>query len=204
MQLIRERVLREGRHLGGGIIKVDSFVNHQLDPLLMKAVGEEFARCFAPLSPTKILTAESSGIAPALTTGIELGIPVLFARKHQPVTMPATPYRAQAESHTHGNLVELIVSPEFLLPEDRVLIIDDFLATARTILGLVRLVEESRAQLVGIGAVVEKSFEGGREALEYLAVPLHSLAIIDGVEGERLILRQASAPPSVNEEKGGS
>jgi xanthine phosphoribosyltransferase len=190
MQLLHERILKEGRHLGGGIIKVDSFINHQLDPMLMQAVGVEFARCFGPAQPTKILTAETSGIAPALATGMALGVPVLFARKHQPLTMAPNPFRQVAPSHTHARQVELIVSPEFLQPADRVLIIDDFLATAQTILALAKLVEQSGGQLVGIGAVIEKSFEGGREALQDLRVPVHSLAIVERFEGERIILQE--------------
>jgi xanthine phosphoribosyltransferase len=192
MQLLQQRILKDGKHLGNGILKVDSFINHQLDSQLMQAIGLEFAGCFGGLRPSKILTAETSGIAPALATGIQLGIPVLFARKHQPLTMAANPYRQRAASHTHGREVELIVSPEFLLSTDRVLIIDDFLATAQTIAALAKLVEQSGAQLVGIGAVIEKSFEGGRDALSYLNIPVCSLAVIERVEGEQIILQQGN------------
>ncbi len=190
MQLLQQRILKDGKHLGRGILKVDGFINHQLDSQLMQAIGQEFAHCFGALQATKILTAETSGIAPALATGMALGLPVLFARKHQPLTMAPNPYRQVAESHTHGRQVELIVSPEFLLSSDRVLIVDDFLATAQTIHALVKLVEQSGAQLVGIGAVIEKAFEGGRAALEYLNVPVCSLAVIERVEGEQIIMRQ--------------
>ncbi len=189
MELLQQRILKDGKHLGQGILKVDSFINHQLDSQLMQAIGQEFAHCFGAVQATKILTAETSGIAPALATGMALGIPVLFARKHQPLTMAPNPYRQVAASHTHSRQVELIVSPEFLLSSDRVLIVDDFLATAQTINALVKLVEQSGAQLVGIGAVIEKAFEGGREALEYLDVPVCSLAVIERVEGEQIILR---------------
>jgi xanthine phosphoribosyltransferase len=188
IQLLRERILRDGKHLGGGILKVDSFMNHQLDSALMKGVGEEFARCFRGLHPTKILTAETSGIAPALAAGMVLQIPVVFARKHQPLTMAANPYRETTVSHTHARQVELIVSPEYLLSEDRVLIIDDFLATAQTILALAKLVRQSGATLLAIGAVIEKSFEGGRSALESLNVPVESLAVVVRLEGEHIIL----------------
>ena len=190
MRLLRERILSDGKHLGGGILKVDSFMNHQIDSSLMQSVGDEFARRFRDLHPTKILTAEISGIAPALATAMALGIPVIFARKQQPVTMIGNPFRETAPSHTKGRLIELLVSPEYLLPTDRVLIIDDFLATAQTILALVKLIEQSRAQLVGIGAVIEKRYEGGRIPLESLDVPIESLAIIEGVEGERIILQE--------------
>jgi xanthine phosphoribosyltransferase len=186
---LRERILREGKHLGGGILKVDSFMNHQLDSQLMKTIGEEFARTFGGLGPTRILTAETSGIAPALATGMILGIPVVFARKHQPLTMAPHPYRQATTSHTHGNPVELIVSPEYLVASDRVLIIDDFLATAQTILALAKLVEQSGAGLVGIGAVIEKSFEGGRSSLQFLNVPVQSLAIVERLEGDRIVLQ---------------
>lgn len=190
MEQLRERIRREGKHLGHGILKVDSFINHQLDPLLMRDAGLEFARTLGPLKPNKILTVETSGIAPALATGIALGIPVVFARKHQPLTMAAHPFRVTAESHTHGNLVELIVSPEFLGPADRIIIVDDFLATAKTILALVQLVQQSGATLLGIGTVVEKSFEGGRAALQSLDLPIVSLAIIERLEGDRIIFAE--------------
>ena len=188
IQLLRERILTEGKHLGGGILKVDSFMNHQLDSMLMKGIGEEFARCFQGLHPTKILTAETSGIAPALAVGMVLEIPVVFARKHQPLTMASNPYRETTASHTHSRQVELIVSPEYLTPKDRVLIIDDFLATAQTIFALARLVQKSGATLLAIGAVIEKSFEGGRAALESLSVPVESLAVVERLEGDRIIL----------------
>ncbi len=193
-QLLRDRILRDGKHLGNGILKVDSFMNHQLDPVLMKSFGEEFASRFRDAQPTKIFTAETSGIAPALATGIALGVPMLFARKHQPLTMAANPYRQTADSHTHTRQVELIVSPEYLLASDRVLIIDDFLATAKTILALTKLVEQSGARLVGIGAVIEKAFEGGRAALESLHVPIESLAVIERFDGDKIILAEEREP----------
>src|SRR5574342_1236864 len=171
---LQERILREGQVLGGGILKVDSFVNHQVDPLLMDTCGREFARLFAPVGATKILTAEISGIAPAVTTAIHLGLPVVYARKHKPVTMPDQVYLTLAPSHTKGRMVELIVSPEYLAGGEKVLIIDDFLATGSTILGLVRLAQTAGAEIVGIGALIEKSFEGGRDALAYLNVPVES------------------------------
>jgi xanthine phosphoribosyltransferase len=188
IQLLRERIVADGKHLGGGILKVDSFMNHQLDSTLMKSVGEEFARCFQGLHPTKILTAETSGIAPALAAGMVLQIPVVFARKHQPLTMAPNPYRQTTSSHTHARQVELIVSPEYLVPRDRVLIIDDFLATAQTILALAQLIQQSGATLLAIGAVIEKAFEGGRAALQALNVPVESLAVVERFDGERIIL----------------
>ena len=178
MKKLEERILRDGKNLGGGILKVDSFVNHQVDPLLMDACGREFARRFAPVRATKVLTAEISGIAPALTTAIHLGLPVVYARKTKPITMPDQVYLTLAPSHTKGRTVELIVSPEYLANNERVLIIDAFLASGQTILGLVRLAEASGSTVVGVGALIEKSFEGGRAALEPLGVPIESLACI--------------------------
>jgi xanthine phosphoribosyltransferase len=190
MKELEERILRDGKSLGGGILKVDSFVNHQVDPLLMDACGREFARLFAGVGATKVLTAEISGIAPALTTAIHLGLPVVYARKHKPITMPDQVYLTLAPSHTKGRMVELIVSPEYLANGEKVLIIDDFLASGQTILGLVRLAEASGAKIVGIGALIEKVFEGGREALKPLGVPIHSLACITSMEGDRIVFGQ--------------
>jgi xanthine phosphoribosyltransferase len=184
---LKQRILRDGKNLGGGILKVDSFVNHQVDPLLMDACGREFARRFANLGATKVLTAEISGIAPALTTAIHLGLPVVYARKHKPITMPDQVYLTLAPSHTKGRMVELIVSPEYLANGEKVLIIDDFLASGQTILGLARLAEASGSRIVGIGALIEKTFEGGREALKTLKVPIESLAMITSMEEDQIV-----------------
>jgi xanthine phosphoribosyltransferase len=184
---LQERILRDGKNLGGGILKVDSFVNHQVDPVLMDACGKEFARRFASLGATKVLTAEISGIAPAVTTAIHLRLPVVYARKHKPITMPDQVYLTLAPSHTKGRMVELIVSPEYLANGERVLIIDDFLASGQTILGLARLAEASGSKIVGIGALIEKIFEGGREALRPLGVPIESLACITSMDDDKIV-----------------
>ena len=188
MEALRSKILQDGKYLGNGILKVDSFMNHQIDPMLMQEIGKEFARLFKHLNPTRILTAETSGIAPALSAAMALEVPVVFARKHKPVTMGSRPFRQSAPSHTHGRTVELLVSHEYLNASDRVLLLDDFLASARTIRALVRLIQESGATLVGIGAVIEKSFEGGRACLQDLNVPVESLAIIEKFEDDKIIL----------------
>src|SRR5512139_2302957 len=190
MKELKERILRDGKNLGGGILKVDSFVNHQVDPLLMDACGKEFARRFGGLGATKILTAEISGIAPAVTTAIHLGLPVVYARKHKPITMPDQVYLTLAPSHTKGRMVELIVSPEYLANNEKVLIIDDFLASGQTILGLVRLAEASGSRVVGIGALIEKLFEGGREMLRPVGVPIESLACITAMDDDKVVFGQ--------------
>lgn len=189
MEILRQRILTDGKHLGKGILKVDSFMNHQIDPLLMQAVGEEFAGLFKQFNPTRILTAETSGIAPALAAAMALKVPLVFARKHKPVTMAAEPYVESAPSHTKGGVVDLIVSSEYLEATDRVLIIDDFLASAKTLVALVNLVKTSGATLVGIGAVIEKEFQGGRALLKDVTVPIHSLAIIESMD-EKIVLKE--------------
>ncbi|HOE35061.1 MAG: xanthine phosphoribosyltransferase [Chloroflexi bacterium] len=187
MELLKQRILRDGKNLGSGILKVDRFINHQVDPKLMDACGAEFARLFAGINAQKVLTAEISGIAPALMTGKYLGIPVVYARKTKPVTMPNEVYLTVAPSHTKGNNVELIVSPEYLGRDERILIIDDFLASGATIAGLVRLAQVAGAQVVGIGTLIEKSFEGGRSLLSYLNIPIHALVTITSMDEGKII-----------------
>jgi len=189
-ELLRKRIEQEGKVLGNDILKVDPFINHQVDPVLMDACGKEFARLFKSTEPTKILTAEISGIAPALMTAMYLNVPVVYARKHKPVTMPDTVYLTVAPSHTKGHMVELIVSPEYLANGERVLIIDDFLASGATIAGLVRLAQTAGAKLVGIGALVEKTFEGGRELLADLGVPIIALVPIDSLENGKIVFAE--------------
>ena len=155
MELLKARIRAEGQNLGDGILKVDGFINHQVDPGLMYHAGEEFANFFKDVGATKILTAEISGIAPAVMTGYHMNLPVVYARKSKPVTMPDQVFLTLAPSHTKGRMVELIVSPEYLANGEKVLIIDDFLASGATIQGLVRLAQTAGAKLVGIGALVE-------------------------------------------------
>ena len=178
MKLLEDRILKEGQYIGNGILKVDGFVNHQVDPVLMNEAGKEFAKLFMNFSATKILTAEISGIAPAVSAGLHLNIPVVFARKHKPITMPDQVLLTLSPSHTKGRTVELIVSPEYLGSGERVLIIDDFLATGKTIAGLIRLAEIAGATVVGVGALIEKTFEEGRKLLETMGVHVESLARI--------------------------
>lgn len=201
MRALVERIRLEGRNLGRGILKVDGFINHQLDPELTMEMGRSFARRFAALGVdgvTKIITAEVSGIAPALTTGLVFGVPVIYARKTRPITMPDGYYAAQAPSHTKGGIVDLLVSPEYLSPPDRVILIDDFLASGKTIEALVTLVEQCGATLCGIGCLVEKSFEGGRARLSHLNVPIVSLAVIESMDGDQIVVRN---PEEIKEEQ---
>ena len=182
MNALQQKILEEGRNLGSWILKVDSFINHQVDPRLMDACGEELAQRFASVGATKILTAEISGIAPAIMTARHMNLPVVYARKTKPITMPDQVYLTVAPSHTKGRLVELMVSPEYLAGGEKVLIIDDFLASGSTIIALVRLAQTAGAKIVGVGALIEKSFEGGRAILKYLNVPIESLVCINSME----------------------
>lgn len=192
MKALVERIRNEGRNLGRGILKVDGFINHQLDPVLTSAMGQEFFRLFTAAgvqNVTKIVTAEVSGIAPALTVAIAYGVPVVYARKHRPITMPDGFYSSEAPSHTKGGIVQLMISPEYLTATDRVLLIDDFLATGKTISALAEVIAQCGATLCGIGCLVEKSFESGRQKLEALGVPIVTLAIIDSMEGNSIVVR---------------
>jgi xanthine phosphoribosyltransferase len=190
MEELKNRILLEGKNLGNGILKVDGFINHQVDPLLMDACGRELASRFGNIGATKVLTAEISGIAPAVSTAFHLGLPVVYARKSKPITMPDQVFLTLSPSHTKGRMVELIVSPEYLGVGERVLIIDDFLATGATILGLVRLAQTAGATIVGVGTLIEKTFEGGREALAPLGLPVEALVQIISMEGDKIIFCQ--------------
>ncbi|MCZ6530511.1 MAG: xanthine phosphoribosyltransferase [Chloroflexi bacterium] len=187
MKLLKQRILQDGANLGGGILKVDGFINHQVDPDLMAECGKELAKRFRGVAASKVLTAEISGIAPALTTAAELGLPVVYARKSKPITMPDQIFLTLAPSHTRGRTVELIVSPEYLGLEESVLIIDDFLASGQTIMGLVRLASAAGASVVGIGTLIEKRFEGGRDLLDHLKVPIEALAVITDMSDGKIV-----------------
>lgn len=194
MESLVQRIRTEGKNLGRGILKVDGFINHQLDPALTQAWGQEFAARFAAAGVTgitKIVTAEVSGIAPGLATGLALGVPVVYARKKRPITMPDGFYYADAPSHTKGGSVRLMVSPEYLTPDDRVLLIDDFLATGLTIHALAQVIAQCGATLCGIGCVIEKSFEGGRAHLAPLGVPIVTLAVIESMDGDEIVVSSA-------------
>lgn len=190
MNELKIRIVTDGSNLGDGILKVDGFINHQVDPVLMDQCGQELANTFGDVGATKILTAEISGIAPAVMTAKYLSLPVVYARKSKPVTMPDQVLLTLAPSHTKGRTVELIVSPEFLGAQEKVLIIDDFLASGQTILGLVRLTEVAGSEIVGIGTLIEKRFEGGRERLEHLNVPIRALAVITDMSDGKIVFAE--------------
>jgi len=190
MNALIERIRRDASYLGNGIIKVDSFLNHQVDALLMGAIGREFAQRFEALgvgAVSRVLTAEVSGIPPALATAGVLGIPMVYARKHESATLSGDYFQAETVSRTRGNRVQLRVDTRFLAPLDRVLIIDDFLATGLTLNALVRIVQQSGASLAGIGCVIEKPAEQGRRNIGEITAPVLSLARL-GWDNEQVVV----------------
>ena len=175
MQLLKDKITNEGKCLPGGILKVDNFINHQMDPLLMQQMAEELVRRFSGHPINKILTIEASGIAPAIMVGAILKVPVLFAKKKQPSTMEHM-LTTEVFSFTKGRTYTVCVSSDFLGKEDHVLFIDDFLANGEALRGLARLVSDAGAQLVGAGIVIEKAFQPGGDNLRAQGMRVESLA----------------------------
>jgi len=192
MKALQERILAEGRNLGSGILKIDSLLNHQIYPDLMMGMGQEMAARFQSHKIDRILTAEISGIAPAVLTGLVLGVPVVYARKVKPITMFGPVFLETAPSHTKGMEVNLLVSAEFLPPDQDVLIIDDFLATGKTLRALARMVQSARSRIVGVGVVVEKTFEGGRDLMlrSGYDIPIEALAVITNMDDGQIVFAE--------------
>lgn len=186
MKLLEEHIKNRGTVLPGNVLKVDSFLNHQIDPVLMQAVGKEFANRFANRGITKIVTIESSGIAPAVFAGLELGVPVVFARKKKSLTLTENLYTSSVYSFTKQETNDISVSKNFLGKADKILLIDDFLANGQAVLGLLEVAEQAEAEVVGIGIVIEKSFQQGRALLEKAGYPIYSLARIASLENEQI------------------
>ena len=184
MQALIDRLHRDGVNLGKNILKVDGFINHQLDPKLTQEIGKTLAKRFRDAGvadATKIVTAEVSGIAFALQTAIEFGIEAIYARKVRPVTMPKDSYSRKVNSPTKGQEVEIVLNPEYIGPQDRVLLVDDFLASGETLAALHDLVSQSGAMVTGFGCVIEKSFQDGRKVLLPYELPIVSLALIQSM-----------------------
>ncbi|WP_018108967.1 xanthine phosphoribosyltransferase [Bacteroides propionicifaciens] len=188
MDLLKKRILEDGKCFEGGILKVDSFINHQMDPILMKSVGVEFVRRFASTNINKIMTIEASGIAPAIMTGYLLELPVVFAKKKSPKTIENI-LTTRVRSFTKDREYDVIISQDYLTPEDNVLFIDDFLANGNAALGVIDLIKQAGANLVGMGFIIEKSFQHGREVLEKQGVRVESLAIIDDLSNCTIKIR---------------
>jgi len=185
MQKLKEKILREGRVQGDHILKVDNFLNHQVDVDFLNEIGQEFAKRFTDAGITKILTIEASGIAVAAITAQYFRVPVVFAKKAQSKNLDQDVYRSQVFSFTKDQTYQIMVSSKYLEQEDRVLIIDDFLANSQAALGLKDIVEQSGAELVGIGIVIEKGFQPGGQILREAGIRVESLAVIQSmVEGQ--------------------
>ncbi|WP_445487753.1 xanthine phosphoribosyltransferase [Niallia sp. 03133] len=178
MDLLKQKIETEGIVLSEDVLKVDSFINHQMDPNLMKAIGVEFAERFKEDKITKILTIESSGIAPAIMAGLELNVPVIFARKRKSLTLTDDLYTSTVYSFTKQESNNITISKQFITEGDNVLIIDDFLANGQAAIGLADLVEQAKANISGIGILIEKSFQPGAEDIISKGYRLESLARI--------------------------
>lgn len=182
MQLLKDRIRKDGKIKEGNVLKVDSFLNHQMDVKLFQEIGKEFKRRFADEEITKILTIEASGIGIACVAAEVFDVPVVFAKKTQTKNIAGDVYTTKVESFTHGRVYDIIVSKEFLGKGDKVLLIDDFLANGKALEGLAELVTKSGAELVGAGVVIEKGFQVGGDIIRSKGIHLESLAIVESMD----------------------
>ena len=184
MNFLEERIVKDGKVKPNNVLKVDSFLNHQMDIILLEQIGKEFHRRFADKKVTKVLTIEASGIGIACFVAKEFGVPMIFAKKSRSINIDSDVYVAQVESFTHKNVNTVLVSKQFLRPDDHILIIDDFLANGCALQGLIGIANAAGATVEGIGIVIEKGFQIGGQVIRNLAIPLESLAIIDAMDAE--------------------
>lgn len=182
MELLKERIRKDGKVKDGNVLKVDSFLNHQIDVQLLEEIGKEFKRLFGNEEVTKVLTIEASGIGIAVETARAFGVPVVFAKKSKTKNIAGEVYTSKVMSYTHGREYDIIVSKDFLGPEDRVLIVDDFLANGAALEGLIQLIKDAGATLCGCGIVIEKGFQPGGEELRKRGINIQSLAIVDSMD----------------------
>ena len=188
MKLLEEKILKDGKVIGEDILKVDSFLNHQMDPKLFEAMAIEWKRLFEGKGINKILTIEASGIGIACVAGLVMGVPVVFAKKSRTSNTPEDSYSATVKSFTRGTVNDIYVSKKYLQPGDRVLIIDDFMATGEASKGLVEVVRASGAEVAGIGIAIEKAFQPGGDELRAMGIQVESLARIKEMSSENGIL----------------
>ena len=190
MKLLNDRIRKDGKVFPGGVLKVNSFLNHQVDPILMTELAKEFKRIFDGVEVTKILTAEVSGIAPACFVAKEYGVPLVFAKKSRGTNMAGDVYVEEVFSFTHNQTYQISVSKDFLSRDDKILIIDDFLAKGNALACLVKLARQSGAEVVGCGTVIEKTFQGGAECVRELGVRVESLAKVTAMTDEAIELEE--------------
>jgi len=186
VKVLQEKIIKEGKVLSDTVLKVDSFLNHQIDPMLMKEIGDEFAARFQEAGVTKIVTIESSGIAPATMAGLTMNVPVVFARKRKSLTLSGNLYTAQVHSFTKNETNEISISGNFIQQNDVVLIIDDFLANGQAVLGLLNMVEQAGAKLAGVGIVIEKGFQSGGQLIRERGIRVESLANIASLQNGKV------------------
>lgn len=189
MELLKKRILQDGKCFPGGILKVDSFINHQMDPILMKSVAVEFVRRFAGVDFNKVMTIEASGIAPAIMVGYLLELPVVFAKKKQPKTMENM-LTTTIHSFTKDRVYQVCISHDFLKQGDRVLFIDDFLANGNAAKGCAELVRMAGAEVAGMGFIIEKAFQPGGKELREAGFPVESLAVIESLDNCQIRIRE--------------
>lgn len=194
MKELQERILRDGKVLSESVLKVDSFLNHQVDPQLTMKIGEAFAEIFRSERITKVMTIEASGIHFAMATAYALGVPFIYAKKKKAITQADEVYSAPVHSFTRKETYQISVARHYVGKDDRILIVDDFLATGAALIGLAKIVKESGAHLVGVGAVIEKSFQEGRGLLEQEGIRIESLARIQSMSAEGIHFLQPAAP----------
>ncbi|KGX86735.1 xanthine phosphoribosyltransferase [Pontibacillus litoralis] len=190
MELLKDKIRKEGKALNHEVLKVDSFLNHQIDPVLMKAIGEEFASRFHKEGVTKILTLESSGIAPSVMAGLAMGVPVVFARKQKSLTLKSDMIRARVYSFTKQESNDISVASKYLQPEDKVFIIDDFLANGEAAHGLLSICKQANVKVAGIGIVIEKMFQSGGKKLREAGIRVESLAQIEKLEEGKVTFKE--------------
>lgn len=190
MKELEDAIKNKGQVLPGNILKVNSFLNHQIDPTLMYEIGKEFVKRFADDNITKVITVESSGIAPAVMTGLVLGVPVIFARKKKPSTLNDAAYSADVYSYTKQKTNRIFIEKKFISPNDNVLIIDDFLANGEATKGMIKIVEAAQAHLVGVGIVIEKSFQPGADWITNHGIHLESLARIASLNDNEVTFKK--------------
>lgn len=193
MQKMEEKIRNDGEVLPGGILKVGSFLNQQIDTAFLREMGEEIARLYSGCGVTKILTIESSGIAVAVAAGMALGVPVVFAKKHKSSNVDGSIYATTIHSFTHGNDYRAVVSSDYLGRGDRVLLVDDFLANGSALRGLIDLVRQADAELCGAAVAIEKGFQSGGDELRREGVRIESLAVIESMSESEIVFRSTGS-----------